>query len=201
MIKLSLTDFVDISSKVGTSKITNIGKVKNRPPYSPATDYYKRLRDHFINLHKNNYDKNSILPTSVITQNINKQQNYNEIIDGYKKFWGKKDLRWFDPPHLIWESHDIGVILNPELGLEINNIPHVIKLYFKKEKLTKARVDISLFLMHQFMSKQFNNKNINYCILDIRRSKLIEPTSFHKNILSALYGESSYISTVWPTIV
>lgn len=69
MINLSLTDFVDISSKVGMSKITNLVKIKNRPPYSPAIDYYKQLRDHIIEIHKGDLNKNSFLPAEQLTHN------------------------------------------------------------------------------------------------------------------------------------
>jgi hypothetical protein len=57
MPKLSLTDFVDIVSKSGTPKSTKVAQVKHRPPYSPATDFYKPLRDEITQVHASGLTK------------------------------------------------------------------------------------------------------------------------------------------------
>jgi hypothetical protein len=45
MIRVSLTDFVDIVSKSGTPKATKVAQVKKRGRYEPAVDFYKPLRE------------------------------------------------------------------------------------------------------------------------------------------------------------
>ena len=198
MNTISLTDFVDIASKVGLHKFTNIRKIMNRPEYQPAFDYYKILRDHIIYLHKNNLYKNNIKEPRELTSDKKKWQNYSKIIEGYKKFWGRKQTKWFEPPRGQWNENSITVILNPELGLKINNEKfYAIKMYFKADPLSKNRIDISLFLMHQFLPKMINGDEIIYSILDIRKSKLYTPTSFPEDILNALIAETAYISSIW----
>jgi len=44
---------------------------------------------------KNREALDDIIPSLVDAKKIG---NYQEIIDGYKKFWGKKAIGWFDPP-------------------------------------------------------------------------------------------------------
>ena len=48
MIRLSLTDLVDIVSKSGTPKATKVSHVKARPDYEPAHDFYRPLREQII---------------------------------------------------------------------------------------------------------------------------------------------------------
>ena len=45
MIKISLTDFVDIASKSGTPKATKVAQVKARPDYEPKFDFYRPIRE------------------------------------------------------------------------------------------------------------------------------------------------------------
>lgn len=89
MPTLTLSDVVDVFSKSGTPKATTVRTVKNRDAYSPATDYYRPLRNALVQLHSNGQNRKAldgILPT--ITD-FKKVGNYHELIDGYKKFWGR----------------------------------------------------------------------------------------------------------------
>ena len=85
-IKLSLTDFVDISLRSGLRKITNIKYIKKRDEYSPVTDFYKQLREHIIEIHEEGVSKNSLFPANKLTTNIRKVSNYDILLKGYKKF-------------------------------------------------------------------------------------------------------------------
>lgn len=49
-IEISLTDFVDFVCKSGSAKLTQVKKVKYRDDYSPATDFYKALREGIIQI-------------------------------------------------------------------------------------------------------------------------------------------------------
>jgi len=59
MINISLTDFIDYVSKVGTSKFTVVNKIHSREEYHPVFDFWKALREGIIDLHQNNKDKGS----------------------------------------------------------------------------------------------------------------------------------------------
>jgi hypothetical protein len=200
MIDLSLTDFIDVVSKIGPQKATKLSQIKHRPPYQPAFDYYKPLRDHIAALHKSGGSKTSFMQPSQLTADSKKWTNYAELIADYQSFWGRKSFQWFDPAHRPWTSNGVEISINPELGLVINGVPHVVKLYFKSEKLSKQRADTSLFLMHQFLPRQYSGQNIVYSILDIREKNLIPVGAFPANILASLIGESAYIQSVWPTL-
>lgn len=152
MPRFSLTDFVDIVVSSGTPKANKVRNIKNRPPYNPAFDFYKPLRDHIVQIHRLGKSKaniNALMPSITDKKKLNV---YPVLIDGYRKWWGKKVLVWFDPPNGIYHQHGIDISVNPELGLEIAGKPYLIKLYFKKERLTKNRIDVIHFLMDDQLS-------------------------------------------------
>jgi hypothetical protein len=54
MPQLSLTDFVDIVSRSGIQKANKVKQIKQRPEYEPSADFYRRIREDIITLHKKN---------------------------------------------------------------------------------------------------------------------------------------------------
>lgn len=197
LINLTLADFIDIASRTGVSKTNTIIRIRERPPYQPAFDFYKQIRDHIIGLHQNNMTRNSLLDPRNLTSDNRKWDAYDIIIEQYKAFWGRKKPIWFSPPKNEWSTNNVSVLLNPELGLIINDVPYVIKLYMKGEKLSKAKSLISLFLMHQTLPVNYNKTPIMYCILDVRQNNLIKTSGFPNNILSSLIAETAYINSIW----
>jgi hypothetical protein len=197
MTNLSLADFIDIVSKSGVSKTNTILRIKNRPPYQPAFDYYKSIREHFVEIHRSGLNKTDILNAKDLTSDTKKWEIYTLLLSQYKKFIGRKNLFWFQPPRSNWLANDISVLLNPEMGLIINDVPHVIKLYMKADKLSKEKSTISLFLMHQVLPPNHNNQSVVYSILDVRQNNLIKTEGFPQNILSALTAETAYINSIW----
>jgi hypothetical protein len=172
-------------------------KIKKRPPYHPAFDFYKPLRDHIIDLHQNNRSKSDFLHTKDMTSDNKKWKTYEILITKYKEFWGAKKTNWFNPPRKKWVSNDVNVLLNPELGLIIKDVPHVIKLYMKGEKLSRTKATTSLFLMHQKLPVNYEKVPIIYCILDVRQNNLIKTSVFPNNILSSIVAEAAYITCIW----
>lgn len=198
MPQLSLTDFVDIVSSGGTPKATKVRQIKYRPPYNPATDFYKPLRESIIDFHRHKYGKSYIDTTINGLSDPKKQTAYPMIAEGYKKWIGKKKLIWFDPPRSFFSSHGVDVTVNPELGLIINGTPHLIKLYFKADKLTKNRIDIITHLMTVVLFGEIPNpQETVMSVLDIRNSKLISPTIDIAQLNGILKAELSYIATLW----
>jgi len=197
MLLISLTDLVDIVSKSGTPKATKVAEVKTRPDYMPAFDFYKPLREAIIDTHQLMKGKKAILEFYSSLADQKKRTNYPPAIDGYRKWWGKKDLLWFEPPKASYASNGIEVAVNPELGLRINGTPHVIKLYFKAEPLSKLRVDLITVLMETVLRPKCKNGE-KMAVLDVRNAKLFllsAPLAPTKAVVDA---ELAYISALWP---
>lgn len=198
-IKISLTDFVDFVSKSGSPKLTKVKEVKNRKAYHPAFDFWKNLRDKIIEFHstgksdKKEFDK--LIPK---LSDSKKVKRYTELIKSYKSFLGKKKIKAFDVKNKLWQSNDLGVRINPELGLIIGGQKYIVKFYFKADKLSTNKVEIILLLLKEVYRKEIID-GVKVAILDIPNKKLI--TSKTKTDLTPLLiGEASNFELIWKTI-
>jgi len=197
--RITLTDFTDIVAKAGTPKATKVAQLKNRPVYDPAADFYKALREGLVNLHEHGGVKGDVLQIAKRVTDPKKVANYPVMLTGYKKWWGRKVLRWFDPPGDIYSKSGIDVAVNPELGLEVNGMPCVIKLHLKSEPLSKTRADLVVTLMHTVLGTG-EASDPDFAILDVRQSKLFTFAAAHKNFQPMVDAELSYIATLWPQV-
>jgi hypothetical protein len=193
MNSISLTDFVDIVSSAGTPKATKVREVREREEYHPMRDYYKGMRERIIDAHRNNLSKKSI-KVSAFDVAAHKQHNYSVIANAYHGWWGNKNIEWFAPPFTNFESSGVSIRINPEIGLYINSAPHLVKLYFKKEKITKNRIDIITHLLaHCFQEN--NEHDAAMCVLDIRRKKLFTG-SLSPELHPMVVAELAYIAAL-----
>jgi hypothetical protein len=199
MPKISLTDFVDIVSKAGTPKVTKVKEVKNRSEYSPAADFYKKVRECIVDAHQRSLPKAELAKLLAAITDARKLTHYPDVVRAYTKWWGHKNLVWFPPPNAVFSGHNIDVSVNPELGLRINGKPHIIKLYFKGEPLSKNRIDIVTHLMEVRFRPGCANKEV-MAVLDIRNGRLISPTVPIPLLDAALDAELAYIAALWPGV-
>jgi hypothetical protein len=199
MPRISLTDFVDIVSKAGTPKVTKVKDVKNRSEYSPAADFYKKVRECIVDAHRQNLPKAALAKLLAAITDEKKLAHYPEVVQAYTKWWGRKKLVWFQPPAAVFSAHGVEVNVNPELGLSINGKPHVIKLYFKGEPLSKNRIDIATHLMEVRLRPKCPNGEV-MAILDIRSGRLINPAVPISALTAALDAELAYIAALWPRV-
>lgn len=196
MINISLTDFIDYVSKVGTSKFTLVNKIYSRDEYQPAFDFWKPLREGFIDLHQNNKDKSELDKILNNLTDKKKINRYPALIESYKSFLGRKKIEWFAPPFKEWKINDLIIKLNPELGLKINDKLYVIKLYFKSDSLSQNKADLIILLMNTKLKKG-DYKEATFAILDVERKKLFEKTKLKKDHLSLLEGEALSFINIW----
>lgn len=198
-VQISLTDFIDYISKVGTTKFTKVKEIKNRDAYHPAFDFWKPLREKIIDIHKDNKNKNLLDEIVNILTDKNKINLYPNLISQYKSFLGKKKTEWIEPPFTDWIMNDLRIKINPEVGLFINDKPYIIKLYFKAEPLSKSKADMILLIMNESL-KSGDFKDANFAVLDISRKKLYENCSLSQIHLSLLEGEALSFLKIWESI-
>ena len=148
MIRISLADFVDFVAKSGRPKRTKVKEAKFREDYQPKFDFWKFLRDQIIDYHRSNKSEKEYLDEVLpgLTNKL-KLKNYPSRIEGYKKFLGRKKTKYFEAPKRTVTLEGVNIIVNPDLGLFINNEPHVIKLYFKNEPLSKQKLELIHLLL------------------------------------------------------
>jgi hypothetical protein len=199
MPRLSLTDLVDVVSKAGSPKATKVKQIKNRQDYSPATDFYKPLREKLVAIHQADQSR-SDLPTILdgITD-LKKIKTYAILVEGYRKWWGTKTFGWFSPPTTIYSHAGLDVSINPELGLSFNGVDHLVKLYLKDDEVNKAKMDLITSLMEHCLREKSKQGTI-MSVLDVRGSKLYvlgTNATAQKAIIDA---ELAYVAALWPNV-
>jgi len=199
MPHLSLTDFVDVVSASGTPKATKIRQVKTRPTYSPAIDFWKPLREAIMETHTRGLPKGNLDLVLAGLTDRKKLTAYPPAIAGYKKWWGRSALQWFAPPSALYTAYGVDVSVNPELGLRVNGVPHIIKLYFKETTLTKNRVDIITYLMTAQLTQGVPG-GCAMAVLDVRRGHLIVPAGAPPDLSAVLDAELAYVAALWPRL-
>lgn len=204
---VSMTYFVDFISQSGTPKLTVVKNVRKQEQdgYGFQSDFWKILKGGIINFHKRGGTEKSLLDEIVSKTNDTKRKiRYQESIRLYKKFLGRKELIWFDPPKPEWKYGDLSVRVNPELGLIIDGQKHIIKMNFKSEdkvELSKQRASILQLLM----SDAIGDQECFYSILDVPKSpksKLysIQSQDIEKGLVSLLHGEASSFMTMYKSL-
>jgi hypothetical protein len=196
MPTISLTDFVDFVLASGTPRITKVRQVKTRGDYDPATDFWKPLREAIQTLHSQGREK-SVLDDLVRGLTDEKKKTaYPPLVKAYKRFIGSKSIEWFEPPSDSWTHQELAVRVNPELGLRISDTPHVIKLYFKKEPLSKRRVEVILYLMSSTLLDPWDAE-VTIGVLDVPRARLVTPTVTVPNLELLLQSEAAAFGEIW----
>lgn len=199
MAYISLSDFIEYVSKSGTTKFSKVKAIYRREDYHPSKDFWRILREAIIELHSKNRDKSDLDEVLKGLTDRKKQNRYPELVKQYKSFLGRKKIEWFEPPIKEWKFENLKVKLNPELGLDINGKLYVIKLWFKAEKLSKAKAELILLLLNEkLQTKKF--KDVTFAILDIGNKKLFDSTKLTSAEFPLLEAEALSFIRIWDAV-
>lgn len=196
MPEISLTTFVDYTSGTGTGRITTVRKAKKQyeAEYNPAFDYYKQLREAIEKTVKKGWNAKD-LQSRLKSTHPGKIENYEICRKGFSKWVGRKSLKALKPISDSWTSGDLVVRINPELHVKIGDQPTAVKLHFKADPLSKAKLDVALHLLRQIVPEKSD-----VAVLDVRRSKLFVPTREIADIDALLVSEALALSNLWKGI-
>ena len=199
-MKLSLTELVDVVSKAGAPKASQVAKIKARSlgEYKPFKDFYKALRDALIATHKAGESRDCLNSRLSHVDEPKRRRRYDELATQYQRWWGKKDLAWFAPPSAIYSSCGVSVSVNPELGVEFGGQSYVIKLYFKADKLKRSSAALITALMASALSSKDNPV---FAVLDVARGRLFIQEGQPADVMVAMIdAELAYVAQIWPAL-
>ena len=196
-MEISLTDFIDFLVSSGSPKLTKVRELKKRPEYHPNFDFWKPLRDHITEYHRNGEgDKrylDRLLPT---VADGKKRTAYPPLIKNYKRFLGKKQIIPLPPLKTEWKYKTLIVRINPELRLNIGDQVTLIKLYFKADALSKVKVDLILLLLGLTLGDKLD-ADARYAVHDVHHDKFYSVPRPGLELLPLLYGEAESFITMW----
>ncbi len=167
MDRISLTGFVDFVLEAGAG---GEGDPLKERKGDASPDYYHPLRDAIVEMHRE--DLLPMVLEAVISREPSekKRRVFARVIDGYRRFLGTGAMKWFDPPRTRYRMGAHEVDVNPELGLAIDETPHVIKMYFRGEPLTPRRTSVMLSLLAGRLGRICPGHVFG--VLDVRHGKL-----------------------------
>ncbi len=197
MPTVSLTTFVDFVAATGTSRITKVRDAKNSydQGYAPERDFYKLFRDRAERTLSNGWSALDFKKALKDVTDHKKVANYEACRAGLTKWVGRKTITARPALRDVWESGGLQVSLNPELHAEVNGTPHLIKLYFKAEPLSKQRADVILRTLGKIAPA-----DTTVGVLDVRRSKLFIPTVDILGLDALLDAEAVALVSLWDAI-
>jgi hypothetical protein len=192
------TDYIDFLDRTTLSKFSKVKSIFNRPEYHPAFDFYKNIREEFVDYVKLKKDKNDLYDF-LNYQHQRKHARFEVLINGYLKFLGRKNAEFFDPPTGFWQHKDLSIKLNPEMGININGERYIVKMYFKDIPLSKSSVNVLLWMMEGCLSTGIYT-GYKCALLDVERSKLHYFKKPHPPIDALLEGESESFIRMWQSL-
>lgn len=181
--------------------MTFVKSIRRRDVYEPSKDFYKYVRDAIQNMHKKSLNKDVLDKLLENLTDEKKKSNYPSVIDGYKKFLGRTKYEWFNPPRKEWKIGNLRISLNPELGLEKKkkngeSTFYVIKLYFKDEQINKSQIQQIITLMEMQLRGKVDYSEVKFCVLDVRKGKLLEYEA-NKEDIALFEGEARSFAAIW----
>ena len=197
--QITLTEFVDFVAATGTQRITKVREIQERPDYDPRFDFWKKLRDTIVTFHREGKPRAFLDGALDELRDLKKVQRYPALVTSYKRFLGRKEINWFDPPAGVWSHGQLSVRINPELGLVIAGTPHLVKLYFKSEPLSKRRVEVILHLLEQW-APLMDGTRATPAVLDVPKGKLIPMASVPTDLGILLDADAYSFVLIWQGI-
>jgi hypothetical protein len=198
MDKVSLTYFVDFVMKSGMPKLNIVRDFKERDKYEPFADFYKQAREAIVEAHKGPLPKKSLDRFLLNVKEEKRRKVYPSVIKGHKRFLGNRAVEWFVPPTSAWTVGGVELNVNPELGLIIDDVPHVIKLYFKEGRLVANRVSAIVHLMTVALTSEAPGSVFG--LLDVRHSRLHVLKAPNPSLHALLEGEAAAFSAMYTAL-
>lgn len=195
--RITLTTFVDFLVAPSSSRLRIVREAKGMylQDYEPYTDYWKQLRERIVEMHENGESPRVLDQFLASLRNGHKFENYSNCITAYRKWLGRKNAKWIGTATVDWKGPGLVVRVNPELGLELNGNRHLIKLYFRAEKLSAFRAQSTLGLLSLAMPQNDGARVPG--ILDVRNGKLHSATSSREDIAQTLEVEAIAFREFW----
>lgn len=176
--QISLTQFCNYLTKTSRQKATEARNIA-----LSLTEDYQRQADYW--LHLRNGVKHVMATTGsadsldAILDDVpeDRQANHQVMIDGLKRYWGRKVFQNVRLPKRAWKHSRIHVNINLEICGEYRNKIYLIKFFAHvNQSIRKDETDMMLLLMHEALQSDIEafeaeGKQVILGILDVAKGK------------------------------
>jgi hypothetical protein len=198
MEPVPLASFVDFVLKVGAPKLAVVRDLKAHQ-YDHLTDFYRPLREAIVEMHEKGRPPGALDELVEAMTDERKRRIFPEVIAGYRAFLGAHRAAWSAPPRAALPMDGLEIAVAPELGFEIDGVPHVVKTYFQGEPLAQRRVDLTLSLMSAALST--GRPRAVFAVLDMPNARLrLLQTRPDEKLFLLLRGEAAAFAAIYAAL-
>lgn len=197
-MQITATTYIDFLLSNGLTRVRRVREARRmyEAGYAQGIDYYRPLREGIISMHRAGGDV-AVLEDILEDALPRKHSNYQECIDGYRKFMKDKTIVWErKPKSQIWSHAGLNVVINPELRMVLDGRPYRVKLYLKGDRLTQRRADLLIALLHE----GGYDGSANLAIVDVRRARLFTQKRSSPDFGLLLRSEALSFVAMWEAV-
>ncbi len=93
----------------------------------------------------------------------------------------------------------VDIAVAPELGFEIDGVPHVVKTYFQGEPLAQKRVDLTVSLMSAALASA--RPRAVFAVLDVPNARLrLAQAGADEQLFLLLRGEAAAFASIYAAL-
>jgi hypothetical protein len=196
-LQVTSTTYMDFLLRTGLARLRVVRDARSQyeEDYQQGRDYYRRLREGIIAMHRNGEDP-SILHRVVETAPVKKQKNFADCVKGYETWMRGKGIVWSRRPQpTIWKHGELSVLVNPELMMNVDGVPYKVKLYFKPARIKQVGANLVINL-HELAGLQSEK----VAVLDVRNGRLFTKSRTSADYKTVLESEAQSFAAMWHAV-
>lgn len=195
--KIRMQDFAHLTRVPEKSRRPIVNKAwrQSLQEYPVQGDYYKQVREGMVRVHKRGESLDALADV-VSRVHHDKQPHVARVVKAYIQWCEGHVLEFFPARKGYWQAHGVDVRVNPELGLVIDGIPHLIKVNFTKSPVPVAEARIMTHLMHRVLAAQVP-ANCVMAVLDLATGTLYGSTRPSPALDAVLEEHVAQVRVLW----
>ncbi|WP_144481874.1 hypothetical protein [Bacillus pumilus] len=205
-INIPITSFIKFAfSQNGLARTKCVREIKQQieQQYNPHFDYWKKLRESIVKLHKGTISIEEFHSIPLQIPEESKRRNYLIAVNNYIRLIKNKNVEYFETGKSYWNYRDeLLVNSSPTIGLYIDKVPHLIRLAPRKSKdrEDKRRVFTALTLMSESQKNYVPPTDSINAILNPVKSKLYLESPHNDDLLIALESDAAAFCATWQRV-
>ncbi len=198
-IRVHAADFVDFSLSVAQGRLREVRAATDGT--RDYHDFYRQLRAAIVDMHLSGRSS-KVLDQFLLAQTDDRRRRiYPGFIRGYRRFLAEPREHgiplWFAPPTVIFAMPGaLEVVVAPDIGLVIENVPHLIQLHFRgaTTPIPRRRIDVHLALLESALRP--NASGAKVALLDVLDGTLHVAERSVLRAMSVLRGDAAAFSMI-----
>lgn len=195
-VTVSMTSFATFCAADPTGQLAKVREIRRQyeQDYRLAVDFWSRFRNGLESVHRKGGTRDD-LAKALSTAHESRRGPYSSALDGYRRFWGKKNIELMAAlAPALWAHDRLQVRVNPEFLLRINGKPTIMKLHLKERLPLNQRLANPLLYL---LESNFGSGDTAIAILDVHRGKIWTSSKRRASMEHVLHMQAAAFLVGW----